>query len=349
MDIILIEVVWIGKKVCNVSLKYNYRTTVFKHINILVKFYEFSDLKGRDDEMMDKDRYKKSRNISIIMIIGNIVLAILKAGFGYIIGSYALIADGFHSVSDIVTTVVVLIAINVSSKPPDKRHPYGHGQAEPIAAKILGIILIFTGGLLVVNTAQNFYRGQHQLGLTGFWIAIFSIIVKEIMFRYTYRVGEETDNQALIADAWHHRSDAVSSIAAAIGIMGSYLGYEIFDPLAGIIVALMIARVGWKVTLDAINSLMIAAPSDKKLSEIEQMVLSVMGVERVAELKAHYNGVDLYIDLKILVDYSITVLEGHQIASEVKKKIIDEFPEASEVLIHVDPMLPQFINSSKKQ
>ncbi|MCF8002383.1 MAG: cation diffusion facilitator family transporter [Halanaerobiales bacterium] len=287
------------------------------------------------------DRYKQGKRVSVIIIIGNVLLAVLKVGIGIVAGSSALIADGFHSVSDIVSTLAVIIAINVANKPPDEKHPYGHGQAEPIAAKILGIILVLTGAVLAFNTGKNLISGAINIpGLIGFWVALFSIAIKEIMFRYTFKIGKETDNQALIADAWHHRSDAISSIAAAVGILGSYLGYSIMDPIAAIIVAFMIIRVGWKVLKDAITSLMVTSPPEAEIKKIRRQVKTVPGVEEVADLKAHYNGVDLYIDLKILVDYSLSVLQGHQIASEVKRKIFVEFPEAREVLIHVDPMLP---------
>lgn len=287
------------------------------------------------------ERYKKGKRISIIVIWGNILLAIFKVSIGIIARSSALIADGFHSVSDIVSTLAVIIAINIANKPPDEKHPYGHGQAEPIAAKILGIILMFTGVLLAFNTGRDIINGNITIsGLSGFWVALFSILVKEIMFRYTYNVGKKTSNQALIADAWHHRSDAISSVAAAIGIFGSYLGYPIMDPIAAIIVAFMIIRVGWKVVKDAIGSLMISSPPEEKIKKIKKHIRMVTGVEEIVDLKIHYNGINLYMDLKILVDYSLSVLQGHQIASEVKHKIFEEYPETKEVLIHVDPMLP---------
>ncbi len=287
------------------------------------------------------DRFKEGKKVSYISIIGNILLALIKIIIGYITGSSALIADGFHSFSDIISTIGVLIAIRISNLPPDKEHQYGHGNAEPIAAKILGIILLFTGALLAINSGKLILQHNFQkLGLIAFWAAIISILVKETMFRYTYRVGKETGNQALIADAWHHRSDAISSVAAAIGIMGSYLGYPILDPVAGLIVALMIIKVGWDIIKDAVNSLMDTAPPDEKLESLYKLAESVNGVEKVSELKAHYNGVDLFVDIKIQVDYRITVLEGHQIASEVKKEIFNQNSETIEVLVHVNPMFP---------
>ncbi|MFW5786977.1 MAG: cation diffusion facilitator family transporter [Halanaerobiales bacterium] len=292
------------------------------------------------------NRYHEGKKISIISIISNIILAAIKLIIGFLVGSAGLIADGFHSVSDTFSTVAVLIAIKIADQPPDEDHPYGHGQAEPIAAKILGLILMFTGIILIYKTANQILLGSYDtIGLKGFWVAIFSILVKEGLFRYTYKIGEKTNNQALKADAWHHRSDAISSIASAIGILGAYFGYAILDPVAGVIVALMIIKVGWNIVRDAVSSLMGTAPSNKKLNSIREIAKDTNGVEAVSELKAHYYGIDLYVDLKVLVDYRLTVLEGHEIAARVKERISNKHSETREVLVHVDPMLPEINNS----
>ncbi|MFW6256838.1 MAG: cation diffusion facilitator family transporter [Bacillota bacterium] len=289
---------------------------------------------------LQKDRLQKGKKITYIMIGGNLLLTILKISIGLIVGSSALVADGFHSFSDIVSSGIVLAAVYISGKPPDETHQYGHGQAEPIAAKIVGIILILTGAFLFYNTVLQIINKNFKiLGLMGFWAAVFSIIVKEIMFRYSYKVGEETNNQSLKADAWHHRSDAISSIAAAVGVFGSYLGYPFLDPVAGLLVSGLIIKVGWDIVLEAVNSLLTISPDQEKLNKIKDVVQKVDGVEEISELKAHFSGGDLYIDIKILVDYSLTVMEGHQIAVEVKQELSTKFPETQEVLVHVDPML----------
>ncbi len=288
--------------------------------------------------MEQAQRFKKGKKVSYLMIAGNLFLAALKISVGLIVGSSALVADGFHSFSDIVSTTGVLVALYVANRPPDAKHQYGHGQAEPLAAMMLGLILIMTGGLLAYNSVMTIISGEYEiLGLFGFWAAVFSIILKEIMFRYSYRIGKETNNQSLKADAWHHRSDAVSSLAAAAGIMGSYLGYPILDPAAGAVVSLLILRVGWKIIQKAVTSLLTVSPDQKKLDEIKRIANTVDGVVEITELKAHYSGGDLFIDLKILVDYSLTVLKGHQIAVEVKQKLCEEMPETEEVLVHVNP------------
>ncbi len=284
------------------------------------------------------DRYSQGKKISYITISGNIFLALLKIIIGTLVASSALIADGFHSVSDVASTLAVLIAIYVSSKPPDEEHQYGHGQAESIAAKILGILLLLTGLTLGYNILRQILNQNFGIpGIYGFWAAVVSIIIKEIMFRYTHKVGEETNNQALIADAWHHRSDAISSVAAAVGILGANMGYPILDPIAGIIVAILIIRVGWNIIVDAVNTLMVKAPPKEDSEEIRKIVNEIEGVKEIKELRAHYSGVDLYVDLRIVVDGNLTVKEGHDISVEVRNTLLKEYEQVKEVIVHIHP------------
>jgi len=284
------------------------------------------------------DRYSQGKKISYITIFGNIFLALLKIIIGTLVASSALIADGFHSVSDVASTLAVLIAIYVSSKPPDEEHQYGHGQAESIAAKILGILLLLTGLVLAYNIIKQIINQNFGIpGIYGLWAAIASIIIKEIMFRYTYKVGQKTNNQALIADAWHHRSDAISSVAAAIGILGANMGLPILDPIAGIIVAILIIRVGWNIIVDAVNALMVKAPPKEDSEEIRETVNKIAGVKDIKELRAHYSGVDLYVDLRIVVDGNLTVKEGHDISVDVRNRLLKECEQVKEVIVHIHP------------
>ena len=174
-------------------------------------------------------------------------------------------------------------------------------------------------------------------GIYGLWAAIASIIIKEIMFRYTYKVGQKTNNQALIADAWHHRSDAISSVAAAIGILGANMGLPILDPIAGIIVAILIIRVGWNIIVDAVNALMVKAPPKEDSEEIRETVNKIAGVKDIKELRAHYSGVDLYVDLRIVVDGNLTVKEGHDISVDVRNRLLKECEQVKEVIVHIHP------------
>lgn len=284
------------------------------------------------------DRYSEGKKISYIGIIGNIFLAVIKIIFGILSGSSALIADAFHSISDIISTVAVLIAIYISNKPPDEGHHYGHGQAESIAAKILGIILLLTGFTLAYNMVFQIIDGNYDIpGIYGIWAAIASIIIKELLYRYTFKIGEKTNNQALKADAWHHRSDAISSIAASIGIIGANLGYPILDPIAGVVVSLLIFKVGLDIIIDAVSSLMVKAPSKEDTDLIRNLAIKVKEVMGIQELKAHYSGVDLYVDLRIIVNKDLSVKEGHDISLKVRNKILNQSSQVKEVIVHIHP------------
>ncbi|QZY57216.1 cation diffusion facilitator family transporter [Crassaminicella profunda] len=288
--------------------------------------------------MNENDRLSLGKKASWIGIIGNILLTALKAIIGFISGSTAMVADALHSGSDIVATTIVLHGIKISHRPPDQEHHYGHGKAESIVAKIIAIILMITG----MGIGLSAYHSLKSPNLTSpdaiaIWAAVLSIVVKEWMYRYTVKIGERIESQALVADAWHHRTDAFSSIAALIGITGAVLGYPILDPIAGIIVAFMIVKAGFSIYLDAINELMDTAPSKEVMDRIKKTTLSVDGVRSVHKIRARKNGNQIYVDLVICVDKYITVEKGHQFAAQAKYNILNTMPNIKDVVIHVDP------------
>ncbi len=283
-------------------------------------------------------RSDRSKRVLYFSLAANFLLAVLKIFLGTVATSAALVADGFHSFSDMVTSLGVLIAVSFASKPPDHNHHYGHGQAEPLAAAFLGVILLLTALGLGYNMITNMLAGE--ISLPG-WLAaagaFISLVVKELLYRYSYKVGSATDNQALIADAWHHRSDALSSVAAMVGIVGARLGFVFLDPLAGLLVAGLIIKVGIEIMSSGFINLLGRAPRRDKMMKLENETLDISGVKDVLEIKARYHGADLYVDIKITVNPAITVAEGHEIASVVKAKLLQDYPEAQEVLVHVEP------------
>ena len=283
-------------------------------------------------------RSARGKKVLYLSLAANFLLAVLKIFLGTIANSAALVADGFHSFSDMVTSLGVLLAVIFASKPPDHNHHYGHGQAEPLAATFLGVILLLTALGLGYNMVTNLLAGETSLpGWLAAAGAFISLIVKELLYRYSYKVGSSTDNQALIADAWHHRSDALSSVAALAGIVGARLGFLFLDPLAGLLVAGLILKVGVEIMSSGFVNLLGRAPRKDKMEKLETEALGIAGVKDVLEIKARYHGADLYIDIKITVNPEITVAEGHEIASLVKTKLLRDYPEAQEVLVHVDP------------
>lgn len=289
---------------------------------------------------MDKKnmRYQEGRKISIISLISNTILALIKILIGFFANSKALIADGFHSVSDMASTIIVMVSIKFSETPADKNHPYGHEKAEALGTNILAVILILTSVFLGRDAVLTMLSGD--IAEPGSWalIAAFvSIIVKETLYRYTIQIGEDINSKALIADAHHHRSDALSSIAALIGIGGAKLGFRFLDPLAGLVVAFLILKVGYEIMRDTSYELMDGRPEKEKIEKIKKLAASIEGVINIYDIKLRSYGPNYIVDLKIVVDDYLSVVEGHNIASRVESKIIDNSDHVKDVLVHVDP------------
>ncbi|TDX51558.1 cation diffusion facilitator family transporter [Orenia marismortui] len=284
------------------------------------------------------NRYDISKKVSFIGLFLNVILSVIKVIVGFLFKSKALVADGFHSISDVASTAIVLFSIKISQQPPDEEHPYGHGKAESIGTKLLGIILIMTGFALAKSTVNNIISARIDIpGQQVLWVAIISIVVKELLYQYTVRIGKKIESKALIADAHHHRSDAISSIAALIGAAGARMGYPILDPIAGLIVAIFIIKVGFEILLDAIDELMDAVPSQGKMQRIKKQVSDLENVIKVGDIKLRAYGPRLFVDLAVVVPDDLTVVEGHQVSVKVQDEIKKVHPSVKEVLVHIDP------------
>ncbi len=294
---------------------------------------------------MKEVNYKTGEKVTIACIFGNIVLSALKLAAGVLGGSKAMVADALHSASDIVATSVVLVGIKVAQKPADREHQYGHGKVEPIAAAFVGITLVVAAILIVKGIVDSIL--QHTFTTPTFLAlgaAVVSIIVKEAMFRITYSTGKQINSEAIIADAWHHRSDAYSSIGTFVGILGSIIGGKLgipflqyLDPIAGAVVACMIFKVAYDILKHSIKGLMDSAPDSEQLNKIGGVVSEIGGIVSVPDIKARYIGQRLFIDLAIEVDAKISVDEGHTIAEHAKSRIIEHVPDAYDVMVHVEP------------
>lgn len=295
---------------------------------------------------MEEARYDESKKVSIVGLIVNVFLSIIKVFVGFNYNSKALIADGLHSVSDIASTFVVLISIKLSQTPADKEHPYGHGKAESIGTAILGFMLLFTGLTLVKDAAGNIFAENIDIpGKIALWVAVLSIISKEALYHYTVRIGEKINSKGIIADAHHHRTDAFSSIAALIGVAGARMGFPILDPLFALVVALFIAKIGIDILRDAFQELMDGVTDQEKIRDFKKQVIEINRVKGVEDIKLRPYGPKYYIDLSILVDDQMTVAEGHEVAVEVRDKLQNENPEVKEVMVHVDPWQEKKVES----
>ncbi len=284
-------------------------------------------------------RYQQGKKISIISLIINTLLALLKIFIGFFANSKALIADGFHSVSDMASTIIVMASIKFSETPADKNHPYGHEKAEALGTNILAVILILTSFFLGRDAFLTIMKGDiAEPGSWALFAAFISIIVKELLYRFTIKIGEEINSRGLIADAHHHRSDALSSIAALIGIGGAKLGFRFLDPLAGLVVAFLILKVGYEIMRDTSYELMDGKPAKEKINQIRELAASIDGVIEIHDIKLRSYGPNYIVDLKIVVKDQLSVVEGHNIACQVENKIINKSEDVKDVMVHVDPL-----------
>lgn len=282
--------------------------------------------------------YQEAKKVSLITIVVNLVLGVFKVIAGVVGNSTAMIADGMHTASDVVTTVMVIIGVKISSKDADDKHPYGHEKFEPVFGKLISLFLAFTGVMIgyegIMALIQGEYSKPAPIALVA---ALLSIVVKEGMYWYTLHTAKKIKSVSMQADAWHHRTDAFSSVGTFIGILGASLGWSFLDPLTAVIVSIFIVKVGIDLFMQSTNQLVDKAASQDVIHEIESLTNEVEGVVGIHDLKTRVSGNKIYADLEILVDKSINVEEGHKIATQVHDKIEKELEEVKHCMVHVEP------------
>ena len=290
---------------------------------------------------METNFQQIANKVSIITIIGNIVLSVFKFAAGIVSHSNAMISDAIHSASDVFSTIVVIIGIKLASKPPDKEHPYGHERLECVTAIILAVILFVTGlgiGLDALKGIFNAnYNNQNAPGILALVAAVISIICKEGMYWYTRYYAKKIDSNALMADAWHHRSDAFSSIGALIGIAGSRLGFPIMDAIASIVISLFIAKAAIDIFKDAMDKMIDHACDDETESQMRACVMENDSVIDIKLLKTRIFGNKIYVDVEILADASSTLKKAHHIARDVHNSIEETFPKVKHIMVYLTP------------
>jgi cation diffusion facilitator family transporter len=268
----------------------------------------------------------------------NIVLTGFKFVAGILGFSKAMIADALHSLSDILTTGVVYVGVAIGEQPPDEEHPYGHGNAETIAASLVSLIILGIGAYAGFSAILAIIHRQFKAPLNiALFAACVSIIVKEVLFRYTIKVGRISNNPAVEADAWHHRSDAYSSIAALIGIIAAKVSFLYMDPLAGLVVSVLIVRIAFRLIQSNIGIIMDEKPHTAFIQNIKTIVRETAGVKNIDSLKVHRRGSNFTIDLEIAVESKISVDEGHRIATNVRNRLLKEVQNIYDVMVHVNP------------
>lgn len=289
---------------------------------------------------MDTAQAKKiAMRVSFVSIAGNIVLSAGKLVAGVLGHSSAMISDAVHSASDVLSTIVVMVGINISSKKEDNSHQYGHERMECIAAFILAGLLFATGlGIGFSGVEKIMHGGDLQApGLLPLIAAVVSIILKEAMYWYTVLAAKKINSASLKADAWHHRSDALSSVGSFVGILGARMGFPILDPVASVLICLMIIKVSYDIVRDAIDKLVDKSCDDETIRRMQTVIMEQEGVKGVDLLKTRLFGSKIYVDVEICADGNQTLIKAHEIAENVHHALERDFPDVKHCMVHVNP------------
>lgn len=285
---------------------------------------------------------KIAMHVSMISIVWNVILSAFKLIAGVLGHSGAMISDAVHSASDVFSTIIVMLGIHIASRKSDNNHQYGHERLECVAAILLAVVLFATGtgiGISGINKIVAKTAGKAEIpGMIALIAAFVSIAVKEGMFWYTRNAAKKINSSALMADAWHHRSDALSSIGALIGIGGARMGFPILDPIASVIICIFIMKAACDIFKDAIDKMVDKSCDDETEKKMKQLIQEQSGVLRVDMLHTRLFGAKIYVDIEIGADGNISLREGHEIAQAVHDKIEREFPLVKHCMVHVNPV-----------
>jgi|SRR5882672_4553271 len=290
---------------------------------------------------MPDNRLERSLRATFIGMVTNVFLAATKLAAGVIGRSHALVADAIESFADVFSSLIVLRGVVVAAKPADEEHPYGHSKAEPLAAAFGAIMLLLAAGWIGIKASVEISHPHSSPKWFTLVVLVVVMIVKEGLFRFVWREGEATDNAAVRTDAWHHRSDAITSLAAFIGIGIALAGGEKFsraDDAAAIFAAVIIAWNGWHLLQPALNELMDKAPDPETIARIKQIANEIDGVAHIEKCFVRKAGHLLFVEMHVEVDPQMTVLRSHEIAHDVKDAIREEMRVVKDVLIHIEPL-----------
>ena len=277
----------------------------------------------------------------MVSIVGNTVLSLFKLLAGILANSGAMISDAVHSASDVLSSIIVIIGVKFAVKDSDKDHPYGHERFECVAAIVLAVILLVTGLFIGISAAEKLAgedgRELAVPGMLALIAAVISIVTKEAMYWYTRFHAKRVDSGALMAEAWHHRSDALSSVGALIGIAGARMGLPALDPIASLIICVFIAKAAYDIFVDAIGKMVDQSCSEEMEGELLQCALGQSGVLGVDMIQTRVFGNKIYVDIEICADGALTLWEGHEIAERVHSAIEERFEKVKHIMVHVNP------------
>lgn len=295
------------------------------------------------------NRYQATKKVTIVGALTNLFLAIIKIVVGYLGQSQSLVADGVHSLSDLLTDAMVLIAAKHTAQDADAQHPYGHGRIETVVTVGLGTFLIIVASGIAYDAMHRVIEPDLLLqpSVITLAIAAISIAANEGLYHYTIHVAKKFRSNMLRANAWHHRTDAISSVIVMIGIGGTMLGMEYLDAIAAVGVALLIGKIGWDLCVQSIRELVDTALDPERVSHIEETIKAIPGVDELHMLRTRQMGGDALVDVHIQVDPRLSVSEGHFISETVRASLIKQVDEVTDVMVHIDPEDDETIRNSE--
>ncbi|TCP20029.1 cation diffusion facilitator family transporter [Scopulibacillus darangshiensis] len=292
---------------------------------------------------------KKSKKLfaAWISLISNFILTIIKIIIGAAFHSTALVADGVHNGGDVIASIATLSSMKLSNQPADKEHPYGHGKAEDIASGAISIILGLAGLFLIYESFMAFFEPAASVSMWAFFAAIVSLIWKQLLYKYTIKIGRQANSKSLIATAYDHLADVYASLAAVIGLGAGWIGdifhipYAVYgDPIAGIVVSFLIIKVAIEMGIKSINVLMESNVSEEKQEHYRKLILTFPEVKRIDRLRAREHGNYILIDARLSVPGDLTIQEGHDITKTIRDRMMKKNKDVEEVLIHLNPWYP---------
>lgn len=302
---------------------------------------DLNDMAGLDSEDATPEREAATKRSTWVSVIVNIFLTVTQVLAGILSHSQGLIADGIHSLSDLVADFIVLLAVHHSRKEADEDHHYGHQRYENAASLVLGGLLLAVGIGMIWSATHKLQTPEDipTVHLAALWVALGALVAKETLFRYMLAVAERVRSSMLVANAWHARSDAASSLVVAVGIGGNLLGFPLLDPVAALIVGFMVARMGWSFSWDALHDLTDRAATEEQITGLVADILATPGVLGLHDLRTRKTGDMILADVHLEIDASITVAQGHDIARQARLNVMARHPVLS-LMTHVDPVTP---------
>jgi cation diffusion facilitator family transporter len=304
-----------------------------------------------DHEQDPAGRQAVARRSTLVSVVVNMLLTIVQVGAGVWSHSQALVADGIHSLSDLLADFVVLLANRHSHQGADEDHHYGHQRYETAASFAVGLMLLIVGAGMLWQAVNKLASSPHDLPPVqslALWVALSTLVAKELLFRYMLHMAEKVRSSMLVANAWHARSDAASSLVVALGIGGNLLGYPFLDPVAALIVGLMVSKMGWSFSWDALHDLMDRAVSQEQFAQICQILSDTPGVNEVHNVRTRKMGDMIAVDAHLTVDAQLSVREGHDIALAARDRVMATLPVLS-VMTHLDPDSPELGGVTRAQ